>query len=81
MTYHGKVISRPDYHDENMKTIIEGKNKILSNAKILIGKIESLTEKKMNIVEKIKALKELEELKNEKIITVEQYDSLKSKLL
>lgn len=81
ISYHGKTIYRPNDHEENMKEIAEAKDKIVTNAKLLIGKMKSLSEKKMNTAEKIKALKELEELKNANIITDEQYESLKSKLI
>jgi len=81
ISYHGKTIYRPNDHDENMKEIAEAKEKIVAKAHILIGKIKSFSERKMNAVEKIKALKELEELKNANIITVEQYENLKSKLI
>ena len=81
ISYHGKTIYSPGDHEENMKEIAEAKDKIVANAKILIGKIKSLSEKKMNAAEKIKALKELEELKKGEIITNGQYEILKSKLL
>lgn len=81
ISYHGKTIYTPKDHDENMKNISETKDKIVANAKLLIENIKNLSEKKMNTGEKIKALKELEELKNAGIITNEQYESLKSKLL
>lgn len=81
ISYHGKTISRPDHHDENMKDISEVKDKILSNASTLITKLKSLSEKQMTVAEKIKALKDLEELKNDNILTQEQYETLKAKLL
>ncbi len=81
VSYRGTTISRPHYHDENMKSISDTKDKILSKSKDIIEKTKSSTDKKMTTADKIKALKDLEELKNQNVITIEEYQSLKSKLL
>ncbi|MBS1979209.1 MAG: hypothetical protein JST46_17690 [Bacteroidetes bacterium] len=81
ISYHGKIVSRPHHHDENMKDISVAKDKLAVNAKALINKLTSFSEKQMTVAEKIKALKDLEELKKENIITQEQYETYKSKLL
>ena len=81
ISYHGKIVSRPHRHDENMNDISEAKDKIILNATALINKIKSIPDKKMTVAEKIKALKDLEELKNENLITQEEYLNFKSKLM
>jgi hypothetical protein len=81
VSYRGEIISRPDQHDKNMADIKEAKDKVISNSKLLVDKIKSLSEKRMSTAEKIQALKDLEELKKQKTITDEQYQNYKSKLL
>ncbi|WP_298511104.1 hypothetical protein [uncultured Kordia sp.] len=81
ISYKGQIISRPDDHDRNMKSIADAKQKLITNSKKLIEKIKSNSVEKITAAEKIKALKDLEELKNQNAITIEEYNSLKSDLL
>tara|TARA_R110001583_G_scaffold194880_2_gene367440 strand:+ start:1605 stop:1964 length:360 start_codon:yes stop_codon:yes gene_type:complete len=81
ISYKGQIISRPEYHDRNKKSISDAKEKLLKNSKKLIEKIKSNSGEKITTAEKIKALKDLEELKNQNAITIEEYNFLRSKLL
>lgn len=79
--YRGKIISRPESHQENISEFKETKEKIITNAKMLIKRITDASDKKISVTDKIKALKELEELRNSDIITEEEFQHLKSKIL
>ena len=76
ISYRGKIVSRPHYHDQNISEIKEFKNNV-------IGYLQKVKFQKNNldISEQIKLLKQLEELKINGSLTEKQYLELKEKIL
>lgn len=77
---HGKVVSRPDYHDKNMKEIKEAKEHIIKKVSDA-RKIFSSLNTSSSLSEKLDALKKLGELKELGVISDEEFEILKSDIL
>jgi hypothetical protein len=76
ISYRGKIVSRPHYHEENIKVFKEFKNKVFEYVQRV-----KIQKKDLDISEKIKLLKQLEELKINGSLTDQQYTELKETIL
>jgi hypothetical protein len=76
ISYRGKIVSRPHYHNQNINEIKEFKSKV-------VGYIQKVKFQKndLDISEQIKLLKQLDELKINRSISEEEYLELKEKIL
>ncbi len=81
ISYRGATIGTPDQIDQDIEEIKKIRNAALNRLKSAISAFQSRDNKQSNVSEKLRLLKELEELKVNQALSEIQYYELKSEIL
>ncbi len=77
----GTIIASPKAYDEQIESLKKIKEKTIDTFKSSISSFKRFSNKSLNAAEKIRLLKELEELKSKNIVSAEEYYILRKDIL
>jgi len=81
ITYHGTTVGHPDEFDRDIEAIKKVKNAAMNQIKTSIKSFKTRNSITNNVSEKLRLLKELEDLKSNQTLSETEYHDLKNEIL